>query len=221
MDGVNAKTACRITGLSYRQLDYWDRTHFIKPSLQEARGTGSTRLYAFVDLVQLRVAKMLRDKGISLQKVRRCLTYLKKHAPEVEKPLAQLRFLTDGESVFVLTRDPKVMVDTLRGGQFVFSLALGEIIEEMRGKVAEVGSGRTYTVTVGGKDYTVVLQPDLEDGGYVVECPALPGCASQGDTVEETLSMIRDAIRGHLTVLRKEEKAKGLKVAYVAGVDNR
>ena len=156
---------------------------------------------------------MLREKGISLQKIRKCLTYLKKHAPEVEKPFAQLRLLTDGDSIFVLTKDPKVMVDTLRGGQFVFSLAVSEIVEEIRGKVAELGSGRTYKVTVGGKDYTVELQPDLEDGGYVVECLTLPGCVSQGDTVEEALSMIRDAIRGHLAVLRQEEKAKGRKVA--------
>src|SRR2546422_6002309 len=132
MDGVNAKAACRITGLSYRRLDYWDRVHFIKPSLQEAKGTGSARLYAFVDLIQLRVAKTLREKGVSLQKIRKCLTYLKKHAPEVGKPFAQLRLLTDGESIFVLTKDPKVMIDTLRGGQFVFSLALGEIVEEVR-----------------------------------------------------------------------------------------
>jgi predicted RNase H-like HicB family nuclease len=37
-----------------------------------------------------------------------------------------------------------------------------------------------------------------------VECPELPGCLSQGDTVEETLEMIRDAIRGHLAVMEKE-----------------
>jgi predicted RNase H-like HicB family nuclease len=213
MDGVNAKTVCQIVGLSYRQLDYWDRTHLIKPSMQEAKGIGSARLYAFVDLVQFRVARMLRERGISLQKIRKCLTYLKKHAPEVEKPLAQRRLLTDGESIFVLTKDPKVMVDTLRGGQFVFSLALDEIVEEIRGKVAALGSGRTYKVTVGGKDYTVELQPDLEDGGYVVECPSLPGSMSQGDTVEEALSMIRDAIRGHIAVLRKEKNAKARKVA--------
>lgn len=213
MEGVNASTACRITGLSYRQLDYWDRSHFIKPSLQEAKGTGSARLYAFGDLIQLRVAKMLREKGISLQKIRHCLTFLKKHAPEVEQPLAQLRLLADGESIFVLTEDSKVMLDTLRGGQFVFSVALEEIVSEMRGKVEELGAGRTYKVRVGKTDYTVELQPDLEDGGYVVECPALPGCLSQGDTVEEALTMIRDAIRGHLAVLRKRDKGPKRQVA--------
>ncbi len=67
---------------------------------------------------------------------------------------------------------------------------------------------KSRRVAVHGKDYVVELQPDLEDGGYVVECPGLPGCLSQGETVEEALSMIRDAIRGHLSVLRKEDQGK-------------
>jgi predicted RNase H-like HicB family nuclease len=213
MEGVNAKTACQITGLTYRQLDYWDRTHLIKPSLQEAAGTGSTRLYSFTDLVQLRVAHVLREKGISVQKLRKCLTYLKKHAPEVERPLAQLRLLTDGENVFVLTKDPRVMADTLRGGQLVWSLALGEIVAEVRGRVTALSARRTYKVATGGKNYTVTLEPDLEDGGYVVECPSLPGCMSQGETIAEALTMIRDAIRGHLAVVRKDERAKKIRRA--------
>jgi len=126
----------------------------------------------------------------------------------VEQPLVQLRLLTDGDSVFVLTKDPKVMVDTLRGGQLVWSLALGEIVVEVREKVSALRVRRAYTVAVNGKDYAVELQPDLEDGGYVVECPGLPGCMSQGDTVEEALGMIRDAIRGHLAVLCKEDQGK-------------
>jgi predicted RNase H-like HicB family nuclease len=151
---------------------------------------------------------MLREKGISLQKLRKCLVYLKTHAPQVEKPLVQLRLLTDGDTIFVLTRDPKVMVDTLRKGQLVWSFALGEVVEEVRGKVMELIAKRDYKVPMGGKTYRVELQPDLEDGGYVVDCSALPGCMSQGDTVEEALSMIRDVIRGHLAVLRREEKSR-------------
>lgn len=42
-------------------------------------------------------------------------------------------------------------------------------------------------------DFKVFLEPD-EDGGYVVICPTLPGCYSQGDTVEEALANIREAI---------------------------
>ena len=152
---------------------------------RSSRLTGSARLYNFTDLVQLRVAHVLREKGISVQKLRKCLTYLKKHAPEVERPLAQLRLLTDGESVFVLTKEARVMVDTLRGGQLVWSLALGEIVAEVRGKVTALSARRTYKVATGGKNYTVTLEPDLEDGGYVAECPSLSGCMSQGETIQK------------------------------------
>ena len=43
--------------------------------------------------------------------------------------------------------------------------------------------------------YTIILHPDLEEGGYTVTVPALPGCVTQGETVEEAITMARDAIR--------------------------
>jgi predicted RNase H-like HicB family nuclease len=55
------------------------------------------------------------------------------------------------------------------------------------------------------------VSPDLEDDGYWVECPELPGCSSQGDSVEKALDMIRDAIKGRLEVqeeLKKEAAQK-------------
>ena len=44
------------------------------------------------------------------------------------------------------------------------------------------------------QDYKVFLEPDAEYGGYVVVCPSLPGCYSQGKTVSEALANIREAI---------------------------
>jgi predicted RNase H-like HicB family nuclease len=43
-----------------------------------------------------------------------------------------------------------------------------------------------------------------EDFGYVAHCPAIPGCHSQGQTLEETIENIRDAIRGCLEALGPE-----------------
>ena len=51
--------------------------------------------------------------------------------------------------------------------------------------------------------YTVILHPD-ETGGYWVEVPALPGCASQGETVEEALDNVKDAIELYVDVLRED-----------------
>lgn len=204
----NTKTVSAITNLSTRQIDYWDRTHFIKPSVSEASGYGSVRLYSFSDLVQLKVAKILMDKSISLQKIRKAISYLKKNMPEIQKPLSELRFLTDGETIFVLTKDSKKIIDTLKSGQVVFSIALGEIVESLKGEIVAMQKEKKYEVTVKGKKYSVILHCDTEDGGYWIECPCLSGCSSQGDTVEEALEMMKDAIKGHLEVIAEDRRMK-------------
>lgn len=204
----NTNIVCKLTGLTARQIDYWDRIHFIKPSVREASGYGSVRLYSFTDLVQLKVAKTLKDKGLSVQKIRKSINYLKKTFPEVEKPSAEMRLITDGDTIFILTDDKEVILDTLSKGQMVMSIAIGEIIKELKGEVEKISKERKYKVKVMRESYEVILHPDLEDGGFWVECPRLPGCASQGDTIEEALEMIKDAIYGHLEVLAEREGSK-------------
>jgi predicted RNase H-like HicB family nuclease len=44
--------------------------------------------------------------------------------------------------------------------------------------------------------FTVILTPDDEDRGFVAECPSIPGCVTEGETVEEALVNIKDAIEG-------------------------
>ena len=51
--------------------------------------------------------------------------------------------------------------------------------------------------------FSIVLEEDLEDGGYIVHCPALKGCWSQGDTIEEALKNIKEAIAGYLKTLNE------------------
>lgn len=51
--------------------------------------------------------------------------------------------------------------------------------------------------------YTAIFEP-AEEGGYVVTVPALPGCISEGDTFEEAVMMIKDAMKGYLAVTKKE-----------------
>lgn len=47
--------------------------------------------------------------------------------------------------------------------------------------------------------YTIILHPDVEQGGYWVTVPALPGCVSQGDSFEQAISNAREAIKLHIT----------------------
>jgi predicted RNase H-like HicB family nuclease len=211
LNSFNSKTVSKILGIPLRVIDYWDRTNFVKPSINEASGYGSMRLYSFTDLIQFKVAKFLRNQGLSLQKIRKSLNYLRKHLLEIEKPLVQLRFLTDGETIFVLTNKDREIIDTLKKGQYVFAIAIGELINDLKGKTSKITMDRAYMVNVLKRRFKVILHPDLEDGGYWVECPELPGCSSQGDSVEEALDMIRESIKGHIEVeeeLKKETPQK-------------
>ncbi len=58
-------------------------------------------------------------------------------------------------------------------------------------------------------EYKIVLEPAREDRGYAVHCPALPGCYSQGDTREEAIDNIREAIEAYLESLKKAEVGAG------------
>lgn len=54
------------------------------------------------------------------------------------------------------------------------------------------------------RTYTIILEPDLEEGGYTVTVPALPGCITQGETVEECLGRAKEAIEGLIESLRAD-----------------
>lgn len=53
-------------------------------------------------------------------------------------------------------------------------------------------------------EYTVLFEP-AEEGGYVVTCPALPGLVTEGDTLKDAREMAKDAIRGYLESMQKDE----------------
>ncbi len=58
--------------------------------------------------------------------------------------------------------------------------------------------------------FKVILEPQQE-GGYVAYVPALPGCFSQGETKEEALKNIKEAIELYLEVLEEKELGKTMK----------
>jgi predicted RNase H-like HicB family nuclease len=49
--------------------------------------------------------------------------------------------------------------------------------------------------------YTIILHPDTERGGYTVTVPSLPGCITEGDTVEEAIAMAKEAIQLYIESL--------------------
>jgi predicted RNase H-like HicB family nuclease len=66
--------------------------------------------------------------------------------------------------------------------------------------------------------YTVILDPDPESGVYTATVPALPGCISQGDTFEQAVARVREAILGHTKMLAKLGEAVPTEEAGLAVV---
>ncbi len=207
MQTFGSKAVGELTGVTPRQIQYWDEEGIIKPSVREPSGRGTVRLYSYLDLIQFRVLKELKDQGVSLQKIRRSLDFLRRHAPEVTKPLARLRLVTDGETIFVLSAKDREILDALKG-QFVFSLAIADLVKDLQGRVLAYARPIKRKVRVKGREFEVVLMPELEVGGYSVSCPALKGCRSQGETIEEALSMIEDAIGMWLAASERHRKGE-------------
>jgi DNA-binding transcriptional MerR regulator len=132
--GFRGPQACSIVGISYRQLDYWARTGLVKPGLKEAKGSGTQRLYSFLDLVHLRVIRNLLDAGVSLPKIRKAIRYI---ADELKTPLENVTLMSDGASIYAATSGSEI-VDLLQKGQGVFGIALGRVYEELQGVVERV-----------------------------------------------------------------------------------
>jgi DNA-binding transcriptional MerR regulator len=146
--GFRGPVVCKTVGITYRQLDYWARTGLLTPSVRDADGSGSQRLYSFTDVVHLKIIKNLLAAGISLQQIRKAIDYLRS---ELKRPLEDVTLLSDGRSIYACT-SPDEVVDLLAGGQGVFAIAVGKVYEEVQGTITEirrseeanVGEGRSH-----------------------------------------------------------------------------
>ena len=116
-DGYRGPQVCKIVGITYRQLDYWARTDLIRPSIADAKGSGSQRRYSYGDLLELKVIKSLLDAGVSLRSARKAIDYLRANLGE---DVASTNLVLNGDSV--LARSGEEIVDLLRSGQGVLNI---------------------------------------------------------------------------------------------------
>lgn len=108
------KEVVKIIGISYRQIQYWDKTNFIRPSY---RSHGKYRQYTFSDLVQMKVAKLLRDRDVSIQRLRKIIKGLRDLLPRINFPLSECSLLIEGEKILVFHGD--VLMDSLTSENYV------------------------------------------------------------------------------------------------------
>lgn len=151
-DGFRGPQVCKIVGITYRQLDHWARTDLVTPSVHAATGSGTQRLYSYGDVVELRVIKGLLDSGLSLQKARKAVEYLRE---TVGTDIGSAHLVITGETVALKT--DAELTDLLRNGQGVFGFAIlpmSGVIDDLDAKIAEFApqDQRQTSVSEAGAD---------------------------------------------------------------------
>jgi len=131
----SAEQAACISGCSLRQLRYWRDTGLIEPAFPPEKH-GGREGYDFRNLVELRTVVGMLNRGISLQKIRRTLEFLRRRE-EGSRPLAECKLITDGSTIFEICDRPQQVLDTLRKGQIAFCIALDGIVEELEDRLVE------------------------------------------------------------------------------------
>jgi uncharacterized protein (DUF433 family) len=121
---------CRLTGLSTRQVRYWDKTEFFSPAVVEGYRRAFSRIYSFRDVVGLRTIAILRNEhSVPLQELRRVGEWLKR---EHETPWSSLRFGLSGRRAIFFDPATGVATEPRGHGQTVLAIALEPIAHEMR-----------------------------------------------------------------------------------------
>jgi DNA-binding transcriptional MerR regulator len=139
-DGFSGRRTAEIVGISYRQLDYWARTDLVRPSLADARGSGTRRRYSYRDLLELKVIKQLLDAGLKLESVREVFSYLR---DQLGEDVATANLVINGKNSVVVASGDE-LIDVLNAGQGVFNvLALGGVKDDLDAAIVELRPRRS------------------------------------------------------------------------------
>lgn len=161
-----AETA-RLFDIKQGRLRYWDRTDFLSPSATRGR----RKYYTFQDLIGIRAAKGLLDKGLPLQEVRRSVAAIRNALPLVVRPLSELRVVAEGAAMLVRDEGAAFEAQT---GQLVLDFRVDSIRE----------------------DVVRILRPERSDNTDAYS-RYLEGCRldEEESTFDEAEAAYRDAIR--------------------------
>jgi DNA-binding transcriptional MerR regulator len=147
-DRFTSREVIALTGITARQLQWWDERGVVQPERE-----GHRRLYSIQHLTEVAVICELRRKGFSLQGVRKVMRFLErefgKNLSEIVDSASELHLLTDGTHLYLET-SPQQIVDILKNSaQPILGVCLSDAVRQVR---AGVVSGKANT-SVTSRDY--------------------------------------------------------------------
>lgn len=134
-ESFTSRDVVRLTGISARQLQWWDERGIVVPAR-----SGHRRIYSFEDLTEVAVICELRRKGFSLQRMRRVVRFLQREfGQRLAKTVSEksnYHLLTDGRSLYLET-SPQVIVDILKNSrQPMFAVCLSDTVRRVKAVIS-------------------------------------------------------------------------------------
>jgi len=131
-----------LTGITARQLQWWDERGLVVPSRQ-----GRNRLYSSDDLAEIAVLSELRRKGFSLQRVRKIMRFIQrelgKRLVETVTRGSEFHLLTDGRQIY-LEDSANEIIDILKNArQPIMSICLSDAVKEIHAEISAADGGDT------------------------------------------------------------------------------
>jgi DNA-binding transcriptional MerR regulator len=132
----------RLTGITARQLQWWDERGLVVPARQ-----GRNRLYSSDDLAEIAVLSELRRKGFSLQRVRKIMRFIQrelgKRLVETVTRGSEFHLLTDGKQIY-LEDSANEIIDILKNArQPIMSICLSDAVKEIHAEISAAENGDT------------------------------------------------------------------------------
>ncbi len=130
-DLFTSREVIQLTGITARQLQWWDERRIVVPSRE-----GHRRLYSMEDLAEVAVICELRRKGFSLQRVRKVMRFLQKEfgkrLAETVSGASEYHLLSDGRTLYLET-SPRQIVDILKNScQPMLTVCLSDAVKQVR-----------------------------------------------------------------------------------------
>lgn len=143
-----SKEVVKLTGISPRQLQWWDERGIVIPARQ-----GHKRIFSPDDLAEIAVICELRQRGFSLQKIRIMIRFLQKELArrlvETVTSASEYHLLTDGKHIF-LENSARGVVDLLKNSrQPMLSVCLSDMVQRLLRPIEpKAGSARKHNGSV-------------------------------------------------------------------------
>lgn len=133
-DSFTSRDVIQLTGLTPRQLQWWDERGMVVPARQ-----GHRRLYSMEDLAEVAVICELRRRGFSLQRVRKVMRFLQrefsKRLAETVTAGSEYHLLTDGRTLYLETSARQILDILKNSRQPMLAICLSETVRQVRAEI--------------------------------------------------------------------------------------